>query len=71
MTKAIARDPVVTLEWARLRHEFARNLLAHGFDPSALKVALGKRVFAATMREWESARAHAGGLGIVRRIECT
>jgi Arm DNA-binding domain len=29
--------PAVTLEWARSRHEFARNLLANGVDPAALK----------------------------------
>jgi hypothetical protein len=34
-------SPEITLEWARSRHEFARDLLAHGLDPSALKVALG------------------------------
>jgi hypothetical protein len=48
--------PVVTLEWARSRHEFARNLLAHGVDPAALKATLGRPAFAAMMREWEKAR---------------
>jgi hypothetical protein len=43
--------PVVTLEWARSRHEFARNLLANGVDPAALKAAIGKHAFAAMMRE--------------------
>jgi hypothetical protein len=48
--------PVVTLERARSRHEFARNLLAHGVDPAALKAALGRPAFAVMMREWEKAR---------------
>jgi hypothetical protein len=47
---------VVTPEWARSRHEFARNLLAQGVDPSALKAALGRHAFVATMREWEIAQ---------------
>jgi len=44
--------PDVPLERARSRHEFARNLLARGVDPSALKAALGKHIFVVTMREW-------------------
>lgn len=54
--------PEVSLEWARSRHEFARNLLAHGIDPSALVAALGKRRFGITMRDWEAdqGRTHAG-----------
>jgi hypothetical protein len=48
--------PVVTLDWARSRHEFARNLLANGVDPAALKASLGKHTFAAKMREWEITR---------------
>jgi hypothetical protein len=53
---ALGTYPEVTLERARSRHEFARSLLAHGLDPSALKAALGKHVFVVTMREWEMAR---------------
>jgi Arm DNA-binding domain len=49
---ALGVYPDVSLELARSRHEFARNLLAHGLDPSALKAALGKRTLAAMMREW-------------------
>ena len=48
--------PVVTLQLARTRHEFARDLLAQGVDPAALKAAIGKHAFAAMMREWETAR---------------
>jgi Arm DNA-binding domain len=61
-TLALGVYPDVPLDWARSRHEFARNLLAHGLDPSALKAALGKHTFAATMREWEMARGHMSAL---------
>jgi hypothetical protein len=53
---ALGVYPDVSLERARSSHEFARHLLAHGLDPSALKAALGKYTFAATLREWEKAR---------------
>jgi hypothetical protein len=53
--------PVITLEWARLRHQFARHLLAQGIDPAALKSESGG-VFAAMMREWESAEGHLSAL---------
>jgi hypothetical protein len=43
------------------RHEFARNLLAHGLDPSALNVALGEHIFVMMMREWETARRQGSG----------
>ena len=61
-TLSLGTYPEITLEWARSRHEFARNLLAHGIDPTALKAALGKHRFAVTMREWEAeqGRTHAG-----------
>ena len=61
-TLALGIYPDVSLERARSRHEFARNLLAHGLDPSALKAALGKHTFAATMREWEIARGDMSAL---------
>jgi Arm DNA-binding domain len=48
---ALGTHPEVALERARSRHEFARNLLAHGLDPAALKVALGKHIFVVMMRE--------------------
>jgi hypothetical protein len=60
--KALGIYPDVSLERARSRHEFARNLLAQGLDPSALKAALGKHTFAATMREWEIARGDMSAL---------
>jgi hypothetical protein len=59
---ALGTYPEVTLERARSRHEFARNLLTHGLDPSALKAALGKHIFAVTMREWETARRQGSAL---------
>ena len=61
-TLALGSYPVVTLEWARLRHQSLHDLLAHGIDPSALKTALGKHRFGITMREWEAeqGRMHAG-----------
>jgi hypothetical protein len=68
-TLALGTYPVVTLEWARSRHEFARNLLAQGLDPSALKAALGKRAFAAMMREWEIARAGMSALPLCSHTE--
>jgi hypothetical protein len=46
----------VPVDLARARHEFARNLLAHGIDPAGLKSGLGKHTFIAAMREWGSAR---------------
>ena len=61
-TLALGIYPDVSLERARSRHEFARNLLAHGLDPSTLKAALGKHTFAATIREWEKARGDMSAL---------
>ena len=55
-TLALGTYPDITLAWARSRHELARNLLAHGVDPAALKAGLGKHAFAATMWEWEKIR---------------
>jgi len=56
-TLALGTYPDVPLDRARSRHEFARNLLAHGLDPSALKAALGKHLFVVTMWEWEMTRS--------------
>jgi hypothetical protein len=50
---ALGVYPEVSLELARSRHEFARNLLANGVDPAALKAKIGKQAFVAMMREWE------------------
>lgn len=54
MTLTLGTHPEATLEWARPRLEFARNLVAHGVDPSALKTALGKHRFGIRMRGWEA-----------------
>jgi len=56
-TLALGTYPDVPLERARSRHEFARDLLAHGIDPSALKRTLGKYAFVAEMRDWEVSQA--------------
>jgi hypothetical protein len=55
-TLSLGMYPDVPLERARSRHEFARNLFAHGLDPAAMKAALGKHAFTITMRTWEIAR---------------
>jgi transposase-like protein len=60
--------PVVTLEWARSRHEFARNLLANGVDPAALKAEIGRHAFGAMMREWEIVRGHKSHLEAVKDV---
>ncbi len=67
-TLALGIYPDVFLERARSRHEFARNLLAHRLDPSALKAALGKHIFAATMREWEIAQGHMSALPLCSHV---
>jgi hypothetical protein len=61
-TIALGIYSVVTLNWARSRHESFRRLVAHGFDPTALKAALGQHRFVVTMREWEAeqGRTHGG-----------
>jgi hypothetical protein len=61
-TLALGTYPDVPLERARSRHEFARDLLAHGIDPSALKRALGKYAFVTAMREWEVSQVHRSNL---------
>ncbi len=61
-TLSLGTYPVITPEWARSRREFARNLLAQGMDPSALKAALGRPAFAAMMREWAIERGHLSAL---------
>jgi hypothetical protein len=53
--------PVITLKWVKLRHQFARHLLDQGIDPAALK-SESRGVFAAMMREWESAEGHLSAL---------
>jgi hypothetical protein len=61
-TLSLGIYPDVPLERARSRHEFARNLLAHGLDPASLKTALGKHNFVVTTRQWEIARGQMSAL---------
>jgi hypothetical protein len=65
---ALGTYPEVTLEGARSRHEFARNLLALALDPAALKSEFGKRTFGAMIREWELARGHKSHLEALKDI---
>ena len=46
--------PEISLERAKLRHQYARKLLAHGIDPCAIRSTLGRNVFRLHMREWEN-----------------
>ena len=46
--------PEISLECAKARHQYARNLLAHGIDPCEMKATLGKYAFVLRMREWET-----------------
>jgi len=68
-TLSLGVYPHVSLEQARSRHRFARNLLVHGLDPSALNAALGKHIFVVTMREWEIARGHMSAPALQSRIK--
>jgi hypothetical protein len=61
-TLSLGTYPMITIAWARSRHEFARNLLANGVDPAALKATIGKQAFAAMLREWEIARGELSSL---------
>jgi transposase-like protein len=45
--------PEITLECAKSRHQYARNLLAQGIDPCEMKATVGKNDFVRRMREWE------------------
>jgi Arm DNA-binding domain len=48
--------PEISLECAKARHQYARNLLAHGINPCEMKATLGKNAFVLRMREWENAQ---------------
>jgi transposase-like protein len=47
--------PEISLESAKSRHQYARNLLAQGINPCEMKATLGKNAFARRMRDWEIA----------------
>ena len=49
--------PMITLDSARVRHQFARSLLARGIDPAALK-SESRGQYVAMMREWATEPAH-------------
>jgi transposase-like protein len=46
--------PEISLECAKARHQYARNLLTHGINPCEMKATLGKNAFVRRMREWEN-----------------
>ena len=46
--------PEISLECAKARHQYARNLLAHGINPCEMKATLGKNAFVLRMREREN-----------------
>jgi Arm DNA-binding domain len=48
--------PEISLECAKSRHQYARNLLAYGIDPCELKATMGKNAFVLRMRERELAQ---------------
>jgi hypothetical protein len=48
--------PEISLECAKARHQYARNLLAHGINPCEMKATLGKNAFVLRIREWENER---------------
>lgn len=48
--------PDISLEYAKTRHRFARDLLAQGLDPCEMKANLGRDAFYQRIREWEAAR---------------
>src|SRR3984957_7615070 len=52
--------PEISLECAKARHQYARNLLARGIDPCEMKATLGKNAFVLRMREWENANIREG-----------
>ena len=52
--------PEISLECAKARHQYARNLLARGINPCEMKATLGKNGFVLRMREWENAQIREG-----------
>src|SRR6202023_229482 len=55
--------PEISLECAKSRHQYARNLIAQGIDPCEMKAALGKNAFVRQMRDWEIAEYPRGVFG--------
>ena len=52
--------PEISLECAKSRHQYARNLLAQGINPCEMKATLGKNAFVRRMRDWEIAEKSGG-----------
>jgi len=50
----LGTHPEINLECAKLRHQYARKLIAHGIDPCAIRGTLGRNRFRMYMREWET-----------------
>jgi hypothetical protein len=48
--------PEISLECAKSRHQYARNLLAQGINPCDMKATLGKNAFVRRMAEWQIAQ---------------
>jgi hypothetical protein len=57
--------PEISLECAKARHQYARNLLAQGINPCEMKAPLGKNTFVLRMREWENAQIREGAFNPV------
>jgi transposase-like protein len=51
----LGTHPEISLECAKARHQYARNLLAQGTNPCEMKATLGKNAFVLRMREWATA----------------
>ena len=47
--------PEISLECAKSRHQYARNLIAQGINPCEMKATLGKNAFVRRMRDCEIA----------------
>jgi len=52
--------PEISLECAKSRHQYARNLIAQGINPCEMKATLGKNAFVVRMRAWEITQKSGG-----------
>jgi transposase-like protein len=52
--------PEISLECAKARHQYARNLLARGINPCEMKATSGKNAFVLRMRKWEETQIREG-----------
>jgi hypothetical protein len=60
--------PEISLECAKSRQQYARNLLAQGINPCEMKATLGKNAFILRIREWEITQK-SGRSNLVNSIE--